>query len=211
MSDQSMNEWLFLALNGSIEERQKVKPATADEDIARQFRVIHTAIERLRSILLFKGITATDIFHETAKQAAFTSQETSIYPRVRLDPRYGSPSFYWERLRRHAYSLTGTTTTRSKRGRGRSYVAYVRRKGFKTKEKMKVVLLSEHIPINHTTLRIAPHAFSQEPQWAQVAGELAENQLHNLRHLSSLVSRLNQALARAEKAFASTMSAEKHA
>lgn len=154
------------------------------------------AVEALRQSLFRQGRTATDLYIQMAKENAFGPDETKLFPRVRLDKRYGSPSFYWERLIRHVYPITPTKPLVKTPGKGRSYEAFVRRKGSSKKEKMRVVLLSEHVPINKKTLSVPMRVFDGEPEWARLAAQLIEPQLTALRVQNKALSDISRALIR---------------
>ena len=131
---------------------------------------------------------------------AFTREETLLAPRVRMDARYGTPSFFWERTVRHAYPLTARQP--QKTSRTRTYTAYIPRKGSRQKEKMRVYLLSKHIPVVKKTSSVPDSVFDSEPAWAQTAAHLIEPELTELRKQAKAVSRLSQAVMRASAAFA---------
>ena len=127
-------------------------------------------------------------------------EETLLAPRVRMDARYGTPSFFWERTVRHAYPLTARQP--QKPSRTRTYTAYIPRKGSRQKEKMRVYLLSKHIPVVKKTSSVPDSVFDSEPAWAQTAAHLIEPELTELRKQAKAVSRLSQAVMRASAAFA---------
>lgn len=189
--------WFDLALNGNPAKRERANAEeNVDDFIRTETERMTRSVEQIRAALYFKGMLVTDVYHQMAKENAFSKDETHITPRVRMDPRYNTPSFYWERLIRHAYDISPNRSAKTQRGKGRSYDAYVRRKGAKTKEKMRVVLSSQHIRINRKTLAISLREFDREPQWARLAAEIAEKDLVRLRQTTKQLSNVNRALQR---------------
>lgn len=170
-----------------------------DDDIADARAAVsqmRNAVEALRQSLFRQGRTATDLYIQMAKENAFGPEETKLLPRVRLDKRYGTPSFYWERMIRHVYPTTSAKPLVKTPGKGRSYEAFVRRKGSPKKEKMRVVLLSEHVPINRKTLSVPMRVFDREPEWARLAAQLIEPQLTALRVQNKALSDISRSLIR---------------
>lgn len=194
-----MTEWFRLANSNDPQERAAIQPDCACNHLTEQVAALKQAVEEARAVLYFLGKRATDDYYATAKEHRFSSEETKISPRVRIDPRYGTPSFYWERLKRRFFRTTAATKPREKNGRGRSYIAYVPVNGSKSKVRMKVVLTSEHVKINHRTLRIASSEFAGEPEWARLTGELVEDQLQIIRRLNRQLSSLSRSISQLEK------------
>lgn len=186
-------DWSELARQEKAQQRLDLSDEDFREAIEAETICIREAIGRVRLILLVQGLAATDIYLQMAKSNAFTKEETLINPRVRMDPRYGTPSFYWEKTIRHAFSL-GSSATPKKPSRTRTYDAWVRRKGAKQKEKMHVALLSEHVPINKKTLSVSLAAFANEPKWVQLAAGLLEPKLTRLRVLTKTLSAISRLL-----------------
>ena len=186
-------DWTELSRQENAQQRLELTDEDFKEAIKAESTRIREAIERTRQILLVQGLASTDIYLQMAKGNAFTKEETLINPRVRIDPRYGTPSFYWEKTVRHAFSL-GANATPKKPSRTRTYDAWVRRKGSKQKEKMHVALLSEHVPINKKTLSVSLSVFAKEPNWVQLAARLLEPKLTRLRVLAKTLSALSRLL-----------------
>ena len=189
MTDSDM-----LAETESADERARITEQTFQDSLSEGINKMEAAIAELRQILLVKGLAATDVYFAMVKENAFGKDEARIVPRVRMDARYGTPTFYWEKVIRHAFALTSQKPLRKNNGRGRSYEAYVRRKGAKQKEKMRVVLLSEHVPINKTTLSVSMSVFSKEPDWAQLSAQLIEPELTRLRRQAKSLSSVSRAV-----------------
>jgi hypothetical protein len=189
-----MSNWNKLAEAASTKERSRVTEELFRDGLQDGLGKVEAAIAELRQILLVKGLAITDVYFAMVKENAFGKDEARIVPRVRMDARYGTPTFYWEKVIRHAFALTSQKPLRKTYGRGRSYEAYVRRKGSKQKEKMRVVLLSEHVPINKATLSVSMSAFSKEPEWAQLSAQLIEPELAELRHQAKLLSNISRAV-----------------
>lgn len=186
-------DWKLLSQKGQLSARSHLTTQDTRSSIISEVRKIQKSIETIRYALLVEGLIETDAYHETARESRFNSEETTIAPRVRLDKRYGTPSFYWERTLRHAYPLV-LSKQQNKPKVPRTYYAYVRRKRTKIKEKMKVVLVSKHIPINKKTLSVSMNEFENEPQWARTAALIMEPKLVNLRRISKAVSHVNRFL-----------------
>lgn len=189
-----MTDWGKLAETGSADERARITEKIFQDSLSEGILKVEEAIAELRKILLVKGLAATDVYFAMVKENAFGKSEARIVPRVRMDARYGTPTFYWERVIRHAFALTSRRLSRKANGRGRSYEAYVRRKGAKQKEKMRVVLMSEHVPLNKTTLSVSMSAFSKEPDWAQLSAQLIEPELADLRRQAKSLSSVSRAI-----------------
>ena len=189
-----MSDWHQLAEAASTDKRARITEEIFQVGLRDGIDKVESAIAELRQILLVKGLAATDVYFAMAKENAFGKDATRIVPRVRMDARYGTPSFYWEKLIRHAFVLTTRRPTRKSNGRGKSYEAYVRRKGSKQKEKMRVVLMSEHVPINKTTLSVSMAAFCNEPEWAQLSVQLIEPELTELRRQAKALSSISRAV-----------------
>lgn len=189
-----MTDWNKLAETASTEERALVTEEIFREGLQEGLDKMEAAIAELRRILFVKGLATTDVYFAMVKENAFGKDEAHIVPRVRMDARYGTPTFYWERVIRHAFALTKRRAPRKTNGRGRSYEAYVRRKGAKQKEKMRVVLMSEHVPINKTTLTVPMTSFDKEPDWAQLSAQLIEPELAKLRRQAKSLSNASRAV-----------------
>lgn len=78
-------------------------------------------------------------FYQMMRDSMYTPHRTTLCPRVRFDQRYQTPTFAWERIHQHIVAAGADTKGQSKAGSGRSYMAFVRRKGSVKKEKAKVV------------------------------------------------------------------------
>ena len=183
---------------GAAEQREPIDDTTVDQDLTEQLMNIKTAIAALREILFFKGMVAGDVFYKVAQETRFTPDETSLTPRVRWDERYGTPSFSWERTHRRAYPLGPESQINDVNGKGRSYVAKVRRKKSGLTEKMKIVLISEHINVNSTTHRVSDKNFFKEPEWAQISASIVEEQFCELRKLNRSLATISKALTHAQ-------------
>lgn len=181
-------DWIKLSCIDNKTLREKLTDEIVVEGLREQLGLMSNAIETMRLIFLCAGLKVTDGYIEMSKKYAFTKDETLINPRIRLDPRYKTPSFFWERTVRRAVPLNATV----KSGSTRSYEAYVRVKGAATKKKMRVYLLSTHVPINKRNQMTAMSNFEHEPAWAKIAAELIESKLATLRRLSGDLSRINR-------------------
>lgn len=189
---------------GELSDPQKagLRRGLAHGEIAEamqlEIEVMHSAIAKIRQLLLIQGLCVTDVFHELKRETSFTAEETLLVPRVRMDVRRGTPSFYWERVVRHAYPL-GASESDTHRGKTRSYRAYVRCRGAKTKTQMQVYLLSKHVPLLKKTQSVSMKEFAHEPEWVQTAAALIEPQLTDLRRLATAIGAVNRSLCRFEQ------------
>ena len=159
------------------------------------------AVSNLDELNVFKGRhlgkkSALTGFYQMMRSTMYSGDRTRLCPRVRFDPRYKTPSFSWERIEQHV--LPGDTGHKPKKekGKGRSYMAFVRMKGAARKEKAKVVLTSRHLKINRKTHALSAAAFEGEPEWARVAGELIERKLSVLRRQNRALSNISRAVHR---------------
>lgn len=168
-------------------ERARLSVEQMDEAVQSELDTIHEAVANLRVLLYVRGLKATDTYVDMAKESAFTKEETHILPRVRMDKRHGTPSFYWERVIRHTH-----VGAQKRSAKTRQYTAWVSRKGSRTKQKALVSLMSEHIPINKRTQQTSASHFSKEPTWAQSAFAWVEHELVPLRRQSNLLSSLHR-------------------
>lgn len=181
-------DWAELSVNDNKILRAKLTDQIVIEALQEQLGLISDSIEAMRLIFLSAGLKATDSYIEMSKKYAFTKDETLINPRVRMDSRYKTPSFFWEKTIRHVMPLS----TKVKSGSTRSYEAYVRVKGSATKKKMRVYLLSKHVPVNTRTKMTTMSNFENEPTWARMAAELIEPKLTLLRKLSCDLSNISR-------------------
>lgn len=191
-------EWGVLANPEQAELRRSTSKEQVLSAIESEVESMQLAIKSIRQILLVSGLTATDLFHDMRRETAFSKEETQLAPRVRMDERRGTPSYYWERTIRHAYPLNGVQTSNF-RSKTRSYKAFVRRRGTKTKERMQVYLLSEHVPVLKKSQSVSMKVFAQEPEWVRTAAALIEPQLAELRRLSSALSDVSRSLGRFDR------------
>lgn len=148
---------------------------------------------KLHDTLYQEGLLATAKYHALLKQTNFGKEESAIYPRVRKRPN-GTPSFYWERLIKKYHPASLTSKIQTACGPGKSYLSYVRDKNGNSR-RVKVCLLSKHIPINTKTKRISLSAFKGQPLWSQIAGEASERELCSLRKQEAAVSRISRNLS----------------
>lgn len=181
-------DWAELSVNDNKILRAELTDQIVIEALQEQLGLISDSIEAMRLIFLSAGLKATDSYIEMSKKYAFTKDETLINPRVRMDSRYKTPSFFWEKTIRHVMPLS----TKVKSGSTRSYEAYVRVKGSATKKKMRVYLLSKHVPVNTRTKMTTMSNFENEPTWARMAAELIEPKLTLLRKLSCDLSNISR-------------------
>ena len=181
-------DWAELSVNDNKILRAKLTDQIVIEALQEQLGLISDSIEAMRLIFLSAGLKATDSYIEMSKKYAFTKDETLINPRVRMDSRYKTPSFFWEKTIRHVMPLS----TKVKSGSTRSYEAYVRVKGSATKKKMRVYLLSKHVPVNTRTKMTTMSNFENGPTWARMAAELIEPKLTLLRKLSCDLSNISR-------------------
>lgn len=186
--------WSDLAAPGRVGERSQLTNEDFERALATGVSDLEDIIADLRWCLLVRGLAVTDLYFKMSRENAFSKEETLLVPRIRMDERYGTPSFYWERTIRHAYPLTSRGKMQPNKGKGRSYEAYVRCKGAVKKEKMRVVLLSKHVPINKTTLSVSMKEFDKEPEWARMAAQLVEPELVELRRQAKALSAVSRAV-----------------
>ena len=181
-------DWEKLSCIDNRALRAKLKDEIIIEAFQEQLDLMSNSIETMRLIFLSAGLKATDSYIEMSKKYAFTKDETLINPRVRMDSRYKTPSFFWEKTIRHAVPLN----IKVKSNITRSYEAFVRVKGAESKRKMRVYLLSKHVPINKRTQMTTMSNFENEPAWAKIAAELIEPKLTLLRKLSGDLSNISR-------------------
>lgn len=189
-------EKLYLIAVGSQKDREAISEDELQEIVQESVTTIKSSLQRIRVAYYLQGVKATDPFYQMMRDSMYTPHRTTLCPRVRFDQRYQTPTFAWERIHQHIVAAGADTKGQSKAGSGRSYMAFVRRKGSVKKEKAKVVLTAEHIPINKKTLSVAYSAFDNEPEWARVSGRLIEKELGMLRKRTRALSQVSRALAR---------------
>lgn len=190
-------ELMSAAASKDVNRRRDLLSDQQEVDFVRErLTQIEEALKDLRSLLYFRGVRETDVYYIAAKKSAFTKDNTSLTPRVRWDPRYGTPSFSWERLHRKAHILGAGAPIKTSCGKGKSYAAWVTRGKSKAKEKMRVVLTSEHISLRTRTLSISPLEFANEPLWARVVGIETEAKLIDLRKKNRVLADIGRLLAR---------------
>ena len=197
-------EQLYLAAVGKQDERELIAEEDLHAAIQEEISRMHTIIQRLRIIYFLLGVKATDPFYQMMKKSMFTDQRSTLCPRVRMDRRYQTPSFAWERIRQHVVPAKADDRPNKSKGAGRSYLAFVRRKGAARKEKAKVILTSEYLKINKKTQMLSLSAFAGEPEWARVAGLLIETRMGALRRQNRSLADISRAVHR----FAARVEAE---
>lgn len=195
MSGTSTEE-LYLAAEGSPADRDRISEKEIADVVRQEIEGIQTSLQRIRVAYFLLGMKVTDPFYQMMRSTMYSADRTHLCPRVRFDPRYQTPSFSWERIEQHV--LPGHTRHKPKKekGKGRSYMAFVRMKGAARKEKAKVVLTSRHLKINRKTHSLSAAAFEGEPEWAKVAGELIETKLSVLRRQNRALSNISRAVHR---------------
>jgi hypothetical protein len=144
MSDTPTEE-LYLAAEGSPADRDRISEKEIADVVRQEIEGIQTSLKRIRVAYFLLGMKVTDPFYQMMRSTMYSGDRTHLCPRVRFDPRYQTPSFSWERIEQHV--LPGHTGHKPKKekGKGRSYMAFVRMKGAARKEKAKVVLTSRHL------------------------------------------------------------------
>ena len=187
-------KWMVLAENLECDRRQEVCQNEIDEALLNEIRQIKASIQTIREILFFEGVKVTDDYVEMMRQTRFSKDETSLYPRVRYNKDRGTVSFYWERIEKHIHELRSDAVIQSAKGRGHSYLGYV--KGFTVgaKRKVKVVLTSKHVRINKKSKSIPSTAFDREPDWVRIAGAIVEKRLCRLRKENDALASLSRRL-----------------
>lgn len=195
MSDTPTEE-LYLAAEGSPADRDRISEKEIADVVREEIEGIQMSLKRIRVAYFLLGMKVTDPFYQMMRSTMYSGDRTHLCPRVRFDPRYQTPSFSWERIEQHV--LPGHTGHKPKKekGKGRSYMAFVRMKGAARKEKAKVVLTSRHLKINPKTHSLSAAAFEGEPEWAKVAGELIETKLSVLRRQNRALSNISRAVHR---------------
>lgn len=183
---------------GPVTERQNIREEQLHRFEEETLLTIEQAVVSLRQLLYLRGILVTDFYHAKCKEMAFSPEETKILPRVRMDARYGSPSFFWERLTRRTKPISEADAKKFEKRPG-TYIGYVNRGGRKTRDRVLVRLSAKVIPLQKDTDSIASTAFDKEPVWAQIAGESAEAQLRVLRKKAKQVSAMVQHLAQLKR------------
>ena len=194
----SFPDWKLMTDTKQTESRRGLTKEQVLKAVCSELKTMYSSIARIRRIVFVYGLSVTDFYHDMKRETAFTPEETLVAPRVRLDERRGTPSFYWERTVRHAYPLNKSKAN-SVRSKTRTFKAFVRRKGAKTKERMQVYLLSKHIPILKKTQSISMKEFSNEPEWARTAATLIEPQLTQLRRLVTTLNGVSRNLIRFDR------------
>lgn len=194
----TQRDWNLMADPLQVELRQTLSGEEVADAMQKEIQSLHDGIARIRQLLLIQGLGVTDLFHAMKRETAFSAEETLIAPRVRMDERRGTPNFYWERAIRYAYPL-GASQTERREGKTKTYQAFVRRRGSKTKTKMQVYLLSKHVPLLKKTQSVSMKEFTHEPEWVQTAAALIEPQLTDLRRLATAIGDVNRSLCRFEQ------------
>lgn len=190
-------ELMSSAMSKDVERRRNLLSEQQEAEFVRErLEHIDEALKDLRALLYFRGVRETDVYYTAAKKAAFTKDNTNLSPRVRWDNRYGTPSFSWERLHRKAHMLGTGASVKKACGKGKSYEAWVIRGKSKSKEKMRVVLTSEHVSLRARFQSISPSEFSNEPLWARVVGLETEVKLTELRRKNRVLADIGRLLAR---------------
>ena len=191
-------EWELMVDPKQVELRKGLSKEQLEAAADAEIVLMRSSVANIRRMLLIYGLYVTDLYHDMKRGTTFSSEETQLAPRVRMDERRGTPSFYWERTVRRAYPLD-TASTDSTRGSKRSYQGYVRRRGAKVKERMQVYLLSEHVPLLKKNQSVSMKVFEKEPEWVRVAAALIEPQLTELRRLATAIGAVNRSLSRFEQ------------
>lgn len=193
-----IREDLMTAAASKDAERRRTLFSEQQEAEFVQIRLeqIEEALKDLRTLLYFRGVRETDVYYNAAKKSAFTKDNTDLSPRVRWDARYGTPSFSWERVHRNPHMLGTGKSVKTSCGKGKSYEAWVPRGKSKAKEKMRVVLTSEHISLRARSMSISPSVFANEPLWARVVGMETEAKLTTLRKENRVLADIGRLLAR---------------
>ncbi len=191
-------DWCAMSKTERASARRLLTKKQIATSIQKEIDAMHDAIKGIRQILFVSGLAVTDLYHDMRRETAFTREETLISPRVRIDERRGTPSFYWEKTVRHAYPLSETKPINSQ-SQTKTYRAYVRRRGAKIKEKMQVYLLSRHVPVLKKTQSVSMKEFDQEPEWVRTMAALVEPQLSELRQLAKAISDVNCRLCSFER------------
>lgn len=190
-------ELMSAATSKDVERRRNLLSDQQEAEFVRErLEQIEEAIKDLRTLLYFRGVRETDVYYTAAKKAAFTKDNTNLSPRVRWDNRYGTPSFSWERLHRKAHMIGTGVSVKTACGKGKSYEAWVTRGKSKAKEKMRVVLTSEHVSLRASSQSISPSEFTNEPLWARVVGLETEVKLTELRRKNRVLADIGRLLAR---------------
>lgn len=189
-------EKLYLAAVGSQKDRELISEDDIQGIVQEEIKHMKSSLQRIRVAYYLLGLKATDPFYQMMRSSMYTAQRTTLCPRVRFDQRYQTPSFAWERIHQHIVAARTGGRPQTKAGAGRSYMAFVRRKGAAKKEKAKVVLTAEHVPINKKSLSISPSAFDNEPEWARVSGLLIDRKLSELRKRTRALSHISRAIVR---------------
>lgn len=190
-------ELMSAAMSKDVERRRNLLSEQQEAEFVRErLEHIEETLKDLRTLLYFRGVRETDVYYTAAKKAAFTKDNTNLSPRVRWDNRYGTPSFSWERLHRKAHMLGTGASVKKACGKGKSYEAWVTRGKSKSKEKMRVVLTSEHVSLRARSQSISPSEFSNEPLWARVVGLETEVKLTELRRKNRVLADIGRLLAR---------------
>lgn len=190
------SKWFDLANEKIDSRRDKALYGEVETFCQHQLDTIQECIQQLREAIFFRGRLVSDTYYETAKNSLYTEQETTVNPRVRWDANNGTPHFYWEKTLRRVFAIGRSEPVTKSVGKGRSYVAYVRCKGAKSKQRMRVVLASKYIRLNARTQSISMTAFKDEPAWAKVTGELTEQKLTVLRKQAKLLADISASVAR---------------
>ncbi len=186
----------------ACEERAELTNAELAEAVQHEFQALQKSVSNLRLLFLVQGLKASDPYVAMVKDNLYGQEAAHIAPRVRMDKRYNTPSFYWERtIRRIHDASTGKqeknknespSDNKTKRKQIRQYNAYYAKKGETGKREVTVTLISAHIPVNKKTLATSDSHFDTEPEWAKAAFSVVEPELVALRRKSKLLSSIHR-------------------
>lgn len=186
-------DWLWLAKAGTPEDRAMIEEGEVDAYVDERLMAIQTAVAEIREALYFKGVKASDEYHQMLRRTSFTSESTRIYPRVRWDERYQTPSFSWERLVCRAYPVdakqSGVDSQDSK-----AYVATFKSERTGNMVTMKVLWATEQVCLNKETKRVSKAAFARQPEWVRLAASIVDERLSVLRRQNGMVAEIGRIL-----------------
>lgn len=187
-----ISEKVSLAADPNAREaRAQISKAELEEAVRLELERLQESVTNLRLLYLVQGLKAGDPFVAMVKDNLYNRDAAHIAPRVRMDQRFNTPSFYWERTIRRIHDAS--KAKKAKSTKTRQYNAYYSKKGDSTsKKEVTVTLVSEHIPVNKRTLVTSASHFEKEPAWAQAAFSVVEPELVTLRRKSKLLSSINR-------------------
>lgn len=188
-----MRDWLWLGKVGTPKDRADIEDKEVDVFVEERLKNIQVAIAEIRAALFFKGVKASDDYHQMLRKTSFSNESTRIYPRVRWDERYSTPSFSWERLVCRAYPVDAKQLQIAKQ-ESKSYVATFKSMRTGNDITMRIVWATEQVCLNKETKKVSKAAFARQPEWVRLAASIVDERLSVLRRQNNMVAEIGRVL-----------------